>query len=260
MREVVTPLPDADSALQWKQEPPPRVLEDGIVHVWRARLSDYDGEEHRLQSLLTPEELARADRYRFPVPRRRFVIGRAVLRSLLGDYLHLPQSEIELTVNEHGKPYLASASEAWLQFNLAHSGDLLLCAFCRKSPIGIDVEAVRPLDAMPFLGRTFLSAAERRLLDTLPSAGRQRALLTACVCKEAYGKGVGSGIGEVQSLVLLTPETIRSLLDVEDAWIATCGSKWQLYRFEPDSGYIAAFAVMNPVRAVIGCDVGSSFP
>ena len=68
-------------------EPPERPeLPAGEVHVWQAPMVGPDG-----AAALPPDEIARAERLRFPEARRRFVRSRALLRSILGR--HAPERE-----------------------------------------------------------------------------------------------------------------------------------------------------------------------
>jgi 4'-phosphopantetheinyl transferase len=213
----------------------------------------------RLRRCLSSEELARADRYRFQGPAHRFVIGRAVLRSLLGGYLGAAPGEISLATGKHGKPHLAGDDQGWLRFNLAHAGDLLLYSFCPDHPVGIDAEIVRPLDALSYLKRTFLTTGESCLLNRLSPDDQQRVLMTACVCKEAYVKGLGMGIRAASDVRLLTPETLPWFLGRGPDSISGSGSAatWRLRRLNPAPGYVAALATAGPVHEIVGYDVAS---
>ena len=60
-----------------------------------------------LAALLAPDERARADRFRFERDRRRFAVGRGLLRTLLGRTLGIAPEEIDFTYGTRGKPALA---------------------------------------------------------------------------------------------------------------------------------------------------------
>ncbi|HOS79150.1 MAG TPA: hypothetical protein PLJ24_02675, partial [Anaerolineae bacterium] len=93
-----------------------RLSEDG-VHVWRIGLDVPAARLAGLGTYLTPEEMARAERYRFPSPRRRFIAARGLLRELLGAYLELDPARLRFRQNAWGKPLLLEPPDA-LQFNV----------------------------------------------------------------------------------------------------------------------------------------------
>src|SRR5690348_8169951 len=78
----------------------------GEVHVWEmARASS--AEIDSLAWLLSPEELARADRLRASSVRERFVYYRATVRMVLAQYLQVDPRDVPLAATALGKPYLA---------------------------------------------------------------------------------------------------------------------------------------------------------
>ncbi len=68
------------------------------------------------------------------------IAARCLLRLELARRLNCKPQQIELAVNEHGKPRLIGNE---LHFNISHSADLLCMAF-HHEPIGVDVQQLRP--------------------------------------------------------------------------------------------------------------------
>ena len=195
---------------------------------------------------LAADERARAERISFSEGRRRFVVGRASLRRLLGSRLGLPASEVQLVEGDHGKPALdpcyAPATRG-LTFNLTHSGELALLAIANRE-VGIDLESpLRSVDAMAVV-RRFFSEAERRGFDAMPpGADRDRLFFRVWTRKEALVKAIGRGlscplssftvpIGELsmQGVVIDCPERsghrwrlfeIGSVLPLGPDWVAS---------------------------------------
>ena len=88
--------------------PPPRLrLRPDEVHVWRVFLDDHVPDLDRLQQTLAKDERARADRFRFPKHRNRFVVRRGALRSALANYLMIQPGQLSFSYGPHGKPALA---------------------------------------------------------------------------------------------------------------------------------------------------------
>lgn len=63
-----------------------RVVQDGEITLFAASLDRQEPLDH----LLSPVELDRADRFKFAEHRRRYVAGRGLLRSLLGQGVEIP--------------------------------------------------------------------------------------------------------------------------------------------------------------------------
>ena len=79
----------------------------GTVHLWYA---DLDAEARNVgvyQEILSTEEEARAEQYESYQDRNRFILRRAMLRSLLGLYLNCPARRVELLYHPNGKPYVS---------------------------------------------------------------------------------------------------------------------------------------------------------
>lgn len=171
-------------------------LQRGEIHVWLASLDLTDDQVQQLdRCTLSPEERARAGRYRFETDRRRFVAARSQVKAILGAYLGLDAAAVRLSVTTTGKPTLSGALCAPdLRFSVSHSGPLAVCALGLGREIGVDVEHVRavPIDAR--MAVRFLSRREARMLDCLSGEARQDALVAAWTRKEAYAKAIGRGL------------------------------------------------------------------
>lgn len=163
------------------------------VHVWQWPLAATADQLAQARTMLSPDEIERADRFHFAEHRRRFAIGRATLRRLLGNYLTQPPRTIALKVNAHGKPALAAASID-LRFNLSHSRDMAVAAFTLGRTVGIDVEYIDPQIDIESLSRHAFSNHEQQALMTLPPADRRAGFFACWTRKEAYVKARGQGL------------------------------------------------------------------
>src|SRR5712691_8651587 len=112
------------------------------VQVWAVQL---EASEHRFsqcRSWLSPDEAARGARFHFEEHRRAFILGRGVLRALLGGPIEMPPGKVQLSYGPKGKPGLVDSSFP-IRFNASNSGNLAVYAFTEGCDIGIDVEQVR---------------------------------------------------------------------------------------------------------------------
>ena len=224
----------------------PLELPPGEVHVWAARLDPPPERVAALRATLAADERARADRFRFEVHRRRFAVGRGLLRELLGAYLGAPPERLAFVYGERGKPDLAPATArpgAPLHFNLSHSHELAVLAVTREREIGADVEQLKPMDDLERIAERFFSAPENAALRGLPPAERQRAFFRCWTRKEAYLKAVGVGLAAPLDsfVVTLGPEEPPRMLSLEQD--AARGERWNLWHLEPEEGYLGAVAV-----------------
>jgi 4'-phosphopantetheinyl transferase len=179
----------------WQSPPTNTYLANHAVHVWQASLELPDADVAHLSSLLAPDERARAERFRFARDKRRYTVGRGVLRQILGRYLGVAPQQLAFTYNTHGKPALAELyAHTGIRFNLSHSGELALYAVSCERDVGVDIEQLRDgIDEIAIAER-FFSAAERAELQALPPAERKIAFFRCWTRKEAYIKAHGDGL------------------------------------------------------------------
>jgi 4'-phosphopantetheinyl transferase len=87
-------------------------------------------------SALSAAEKQRHGAFRMKDDRERFLVGRGVLRQLLGAWLGQAPKEIVLSLGHFGKPFCSGGPE----FNLSHSGRLILIGLHPCRAVGVDVE------------------------------------------------------------------------------------------------------------------------
>lgn len=212
------------------------------VHVWQHNLDVAASDLVQLRQILSPEECARADRFHFEVDRRRSVIGRGYLRLLLGLVLDAPAKELRFEYDEFGKPGLAPGPRRQLQFNLSHSGELILIAITVGRAVGVDVEKIRTDLDPDRIATRFFSASERQILASLPVSARYQAFFTCWTRKEAYLKAQGVGLS-----LPLDQFDVSFLADEEPLLVATRpdsaeAANWRLLALDVPADYRGALA------------------
>jgi 4'-phosphopantetheinyl transferase len=215
------------------------------VHVWCADLDRAAADAwSRLEPLLSAEERARAERFRFERDRRCYTTARGVLHQLLARYLDRDPARLRLRTLEHGKPVLeSSASEPPLHFNLSHSGDLALYAFTTVAPTGVDVERIAPLADLEEIAARHFSPAERASLRALAADERREAFYRGWTRKEACLKATGRALTwpPERISVSLRPDEPARLIAADVEFGAP--SRWSLHDLCPAPGFAAAVAV-----------------
>lgn len=233
---------------------PPAPLQEGHLHIWQARL-DADNARQYHQTL-SPDEQTRADRFIFDKHKRRFTVGRGILRSLLGNYLSLSPDQINFNYTKHGKPYLPpDQNPIDLRFNLSHSGELALFAFTIGHDLGIDVEQIRPDRSTRDIAERFFAPREVDALFALPDEQHTEAFFRCWTRKEAYikAKGEGMAIPLDSFAVSLAPEAPAELLWVKDGPAES--SRWNLTTLSPDPTFAACVATEAESLEVMSANV-----
>lgn len=217
------------------------------IRLWHVALDRPPADADRLAELLAEDELARAHRYRDPQLGRRFIVGRASLRRVLGQCLDRDPKEIRFTYRAAGKPELADLDAHRLHFNVTHSHAVAILAVSEGRPIGIDVERVRPDFAGEEIAARFFSAREQAMLRELPANERVTAFFRCWTRKEAFIKLLGAGLSFPldEFDVSLAPDAPAELLALRGD--PTAPNRYSLCEIAAPPGHFAAFAVAGPI-------------
>jgi len=213
----------------------------GEVHVWSVSLNSEPAPLTALNVLLSDEEHDRARRFHFDHHRRRFIVARATLRILLGRYLQKRGEEICFEYGPKGKPCLGgSDGGSGLRFNISHSDELALMAFCLSEEVGVDVEAVREMDDAESILKHYFCPEEIEQWLSLPAGLRTRGFFDCWTRKEAYIKAVGDGLS------LPLDEFQVAFLPGEEPGIRLRNGDvetWSLFDASPAPDYAGALAI-----------------
>jgi len=161
------------------------------VWVWRIDLDRWVDQSAiaRYVTILSADELARADRFLSLRHRSRFVTCRAALRIALADVVGDDPPTLRLRYGPHGKPELESCA---VRFSVSHSEHHAAIAVTQGCDVGVDIERDRPIDDRRLLARFIFSEQERDEFER--ANGNSRAFLNGWTRKEAFIKAHGSGM------------------------------------------------------------------
>ncbi|WP_080939417.1 4'-phosphopantetheinyl transferase family protein [Clavibacter michiganensis] len=160
-----------------------------LVEVWAARIDASD-----LPSLLlhlTPEEIEQVRRLRPHVDRQRSAMGRVMTRMILASRSGVLPDEVEFDREPSGRPVLAGPPHPSLHFNTSHSGSFVVIAIA-DSPVGVDIEQVRPTRGRDALLREALNTHEREHVRA--AADPDVEFFRMWTAKESYVKATGEGL------------------------------------------------------------------
>jgi 4'-phosphopantetheinyl transferase len=216
------------------------------LHVWRTNLAVVQqvGCVAANLRLLSRQEEIRADRFLRQEPRRNYINGRGVLRRLLAIYLRRPPAELEIETTIFGKPFLALPADAWLSFNVAHSGTQLLVAIGYNRSIGVDIEHVRADLEQSELMQNHFAPEERSEIARLPPLHRPAAFFDYWTRKEAYLKATGRGFSTPPDSIVVSASPTAVLEVNGDRSVA---ARWALRDVPVAPGYAAAVAAQGEI-------------
>jgi len=211
------------------------------LEVWTVWLDASEAANRTFRSLLSSEEVLRADRFATEALTASYQTSHGVLRVLLAQYLKRDPHEIEFTVGRAGKPALKI--ELGMHFNMSHSGTLAAYAFTSAGPVGVDIEQIRSVSDLEGIAKHHFCPAETtELLSIADQEQRRDAFFRCWTRKESYIKALGDGLSMPldQFQVTLLPDIPARLVHIQNS--VRAASAWTLRHLEPTSGYLGAVA------------------
>jgi 4'-phosphopantetheinyl transferase len=223
------------------------------AHVWRASVSSALKLALGGDVGLSNAEHERRATFRFKSDAERFSASHLLLRWALAGYLDLTPSEVRIRYQcflcggKHGKPRLEGPS-GQLDFSISRRGDCVLVAVARGVKVGIDVEAIKDIDATAL--SLALSETEKRERCDASRIDCGRHLLSIWSLKEAYLKAIGQGLTQSpDSLTVMgpSPEGNFHILDSEDH---ASKISWRLSSIPLAQDYVSAIATSLSVSRI----------
>jgi 4'-phosphopantetheinyl transferase len=218
------------------------------VHVYRFALDVPASVLSTLKGWLTPDELARAGRFRFARDAARYSAGRAALRSIVGGFIAQPPERVPLVYGANGKPALAD--DARVRFNLSRSSALGLLAVQLGDDLGVDVEEVRPFPDGLDIARWLFATEDFHALDATTEPQRTTAFFRLWTRKEAVIKSLGLALSRPLNDFPVVPVDLNAPRTVSIATPARSVTCTLLPVPDPQPGYVAALATAGAIRAL----------
>ncbi len=232
-------------AIEWNIPAAGQQILPNSVHIWKAEFQSFRQVQDLLASWLNVEETQRWQRYIAEDVRERFLTSRGLLRAIISFYTGRDPSEIQFAVSPHGKPNLCFPGQTGMEFSVSHSSGIILFAFTKGLPVGIDVETMRQELEHNMISSKYFSQLENQSILDLPQSLQKHAFFNCWTRKEAYLKGLGVGLqAPLQDFsVSVSPHEPAFLIDPLPA--DNDGDPWQIVAIEPQPGYAAAAAVRS---------------
>ncbi|MGH8298317.1 MAG: 4'-phosphopantetheinyl transferase family protein [Steroidobacteraceae bacterium] len=239
------------------------VADSSRIDLWCAYISDIGdaGFWSRYDGLLSAEERKKQSRFRFARDQRRYLLTRALVRTVLSRYVAVRPADWAFSPGPRGRPQISAPRlEPPLEFNIAHSADLVMLGVTSGRTLGVDAEniAMRDVD-IEGLHRYF-TAEESAALLSLPPAGQRRRFFELWTLKESYikARGMGLAIGLDAFRFELTGDdglTMHMRPELTDS-----PRHWRLWQLTPRPDYLAAVCAARGGDAPPRIDVREIVP
>ena len=163
-----------------------------LVHTGQA---DAPAPQDAYRALLSADEHARMARLVFERDRHRFLLTRALVRTMLSRYANVAPAKWSFITNVHGRPEILDRPSGVpdLRFNISHTEGLIACAVTIGREVGVDVEHIGRRLTHDVAGR-FFAPREVDDLKALPPDDQPRRFFDYWTLKEAYIKARGFGL------------------------------------------------------------------
>jgi 4'-phosphopantetheinyl transferase len=222
----------------------PLIASDARIDVWLAyygQISDPRLHAH-YRALLTDEERGKEFRFYFPDDQRRYLVTRALVRTVLSRYLDVAATDWRFANNSYGRPAIANLTraECGLSFNISHTRGLIALAVTQHREIGVDVENVRVREAAIEIADRFFAKAEVTDLANVPPERQHDRFFEYWTFKESYIKARGMGLSIPLGQFSFHYPHERAVQLAVDPELQDDAARWSFWQYRPTSEYLLA--------------------
>ena len=201
-----------------------------------------------LRTLLSDDERAQELRFRFADDRKRYLVTRALVRTVLSRYADVAPADWSFAVNDYGRPRIADAHGAAcaLSFNVSHTRGLIALGVTRGRALGVDVEHLTLRDVSTGIAGHFFSPSEVGELEAVPQQRRQDRFFEYWTFKESYIKARGMGLSiPLDKFSFHFPHDSAVGLAVEPE-LGDDAARWAFWQYRPAPHYLLAICAERP--------------
>lgn len=222
-------------------------LNSNNLHLWSAVLDEHFESIEYFQAYLSPHEMDRAERFKTEKAKAHFIIGRGILKEILGRYLEIEASKINLTYEKLGKPHLEPALQniiPGLTFNLSHSNGMIMCGVSKDQWLGVDLEYREKTRSFNEIAERFFSVQEIREIKQAQGEQKKIVFYNIWTKKEALLKALGLGLHSPlrQFSVTGQPDSIDQLINLP---FDPHAKKWAVFSLNEQPSTFSLSIAMN---------------
>jgi 4'-phosphopantetheinyl transferase len=170
------------------------------IRLWCAFYGEIDDEQllGEYRQLLSESERAQERRFHFADDRRRYLVTRALVRTVLSRYVasDIAPGQWTFVTNDFGRPEIGNQhpGAGKISFNLSHTKDVILLGITCGQALGVDVENLRNRQSLLDIAQRFFAPCEVEALSALPAGQQQQRFFEYWTLKESYIKARGMGL------------------------------------------------------------------
>jgi 4'-phosphopantetheinyl transferase len=196
------------------------------IHLWLSFYDEItDGRLHSAyRELLNAEEREQEARFYFEKDRRRYLITRALVRTVLSRYISIPPE----------------VRNACLSFNISHTHSLIVLGVTKGRALGVDVENLCAREASLDIADRYFAPQEVAVLTAAPRHQQQFRFFEYWTLKEAYIKARGMGLSlplEKFSFDYPDDHAVKIAIAPE---LTDDPARWCFWQFRPTAEYLVA--------------------
>ena len=200
-----------------------------------------------MRQLLNEAERIEESRFHFADDRKRYLVTRAMVRTVLSRYAPVAPEDWTFSSNESGRPAIATqhAQAIGLTFNLSHTRGLIALGVSRHRTLGVDVESVHRQQDTLSIAEHYFAPAEYAELARLPEAQRQARFFEYWTFKESYIKARGKGLSIPLDKFSFHFANDRAVRMVTDPVLSDAANGWRFWQLRPAPEYLLAICAQS---------------
>lgn len=234
------------------------------VDVWLAFYQSITDERllGNLRTLLSDAEQRQETRFHFADDRLRYLVTRAMVRTVLSRYAALAPADWVFATNAYGRPEISNVHDDThgLGFNISHTRGLIALAVARHRTLGIDVENVSARSASMGIAERFFSPREVAELATVAPAQRQDRFFEYWTFKEAYVKARGMGLSIPLDRFSFHYPNERAAHIAIDPALGDHAARWSFCQMRPTHEHLLAICAERLDGAALTLTVRNTVP
>jgi 4'-phosphopantetheinyl transferase len=214
------------------------------IHLWLAFYDEITDERlhSAYRNLLNTEEKEQEPRFYFAKDRRRYLVTRALVRTVLSRYVSIDPKDWLFSTNAYGRPDIvnAQARDECVTFNLSHTQSLIVLGVSKHRALGVDVENLCAREASIDIADRYFAPQEVAALAAAPRHQQQYRFYEYWTFKEAYIKARGMGLSlPLDKFSFYYPDD-RAVEIAIHPELADHSTRWQFWQFRPTPEYLVA--------------------
>lgn len=214
------------------------------IHVWLT-FCEAISEERLLvayRELLNTTEKKEESRFYVPRDRHRYLVTRALVRTVLSRYASVDPKDWVFSRDAYGRPHIVNpqAAEARLSFNVSHTQGLIVLGVAKGRSLGVDVENFAKRNVSINLANYFFASRELAALHEVSYHQQQYRFFEYWTFKESYIKARGMGCSiplDRFSFHFADDHAVDLVINPE---LGDDSSRWQLWQLRPTSEHLLA--------------------